>query len=712
MSAGLIIRNNGTRFAVALAIVCLMLSPARGAEGDAPVRFRGRVTDSAGRPIPNARVYVSEYGDVTPSSLAVRALTDADGRFDFEARDLTFLDTDGLPSLKSSLLSVDADGYGPDWQTAWLRRQSVELTPEGYRLPDFELKLAEDDAPIRGRFFDADGRPLAGARVRLMELTVPKERNLDWYLERQKKVVPIFTSPIAEERQLFGSSHLVPELPLETQTDREGRFHLSGLGRERIAILQVSAPSIADTSLTVMTRNSPDVRLRDQGHFGAPPPVIRGAKFQFQLSRGRTISGQVRDRDTGRPIPGMLVGVGRENFPRDGISRRETVTDSEGRFVITGFNPRDKTAVSLTAVSAPGMLYQSAAAIVKDDAPVVIECRRGIEYRLKLVDEADRPVQAEVTYYDVRPNPDAPQCFCFPCSKPISRASQEADGTYRGFVLPGPGAVLVKLPEREDYLPPYVDPKTFFAPGRTEWSEEERIWAFGSKDTIVISQGAVHQSEFAAIVLVNPPKDSGPLELSAKILPGTPLHGTVVGPDGKPITGIKTEGITPRAYDGERALRSANFTIRSLHPKRTRRVLFFEEERQLIGFLLVKGEDRTPVTVRMQPWSTITGRILGPDGKPLKVWLKMDDSNEPNPDPEVGEHAAVSTDSSGLFRIDKLVPGQRYSARIQGADGRFLGMAFVKLVLRPGEVKDLGDIRIRRNTLASSGGPTVSDSGD
>ena len=50
--------------------------------------------------------------------------------------------------------------------------------------------------------------------------------------------------------------------------------------------------------------------------------------------------------------------------------------------------------------------------------------------------------------------------------------SQERKGGLRRFVIPGPGAVLVKTPDRPDYRPAYVDPKAFFAPA-ADWTAEE-----------------------------------------------------------------------------------------------------------------------------------------------------------------------------------------------------------------------------------------------
>ena len=62
-------------------------------------------------------------------------------------------------------------------------------------------------------------------------------------------------------------------------------------------------------------------------------------------------------------------------------------------------------------------------------------------------------------------------------------------------------------------------------------------------------------------------------------------------------------------------------------------------------------------------------------------------------DATVGEHPGGQTDEQGRFHLEQLVPGLRYHAEIYRGLGMFAGMAFENLVLKPGEVKELGDIR-------------------
>jgi beta-lactamase regulating signal transducer with metallopeptidase domain len=665
--------------------------------------FNGRVHGPDGKPLSGAQVFIVPINGGNKEAGPVRARTDADGRFAFDAPDMTYTELDGLPARREGLLSVTKDGYAADWLHTWGHRTGLGFRThwDPIKGADVNLQLAMDDVPIHGRFLDPDGRPLAGARVRLTKLMIPKQRDLDAHLDFMTKLGEAFSLiSIDYERELY-QPHLLPRLTPETRTDADGRFTLSGLGRDRLAVLSVSAPSFVDTTFTVMTRNAPDIGTH-------PPPNgditqgIYGPGFTLQLQRGLTIKGLVRDRDTHEPIPGMWVTWGRDPLRDSSASADAPVTDEKGRFTISGLDPRlwnwDKFYRVLTAFPRPGGQYLVAVGLMEPGADVVIECAHGIPYRLKLVDEQGKPALANVEYQYISPNPhveDLMKTSFHDINWPVmNRAARRADGTYEGFVLPGPGAVLVKTPGRS-YRPAHVDPKAFFAPGRTKWTEQEQISSYGTHNTLQIGGEWTDQHDYAAIVLVNPARNAAPLELSATVVNDKPRRVSLIDPDGKPVLGVKTEGLTWFPWDSEPTLRAASFPLTKLHPDRARRITFIKEDRQLIGFLMARGDGETPYTVRMQPWGTVTGRLHDEDGKlsDASLYLGGGGGFNSSPDPEVGEYAHVERDTEGRFRVDRMVPGQRYSAKVYRGTDKFAGMAFENLVVRPGEVRDLGDLR-------------------
>jgi hypothetical protein len=99
------------------------------------------------------------------------------------------------------------------------------------------------------------------------------------------------------------------------------------------------------------------------------------------------------------------------------------------------------------------------------------------------------------------------------------------------------------------------------------------------------------------------------------------------------------------------------------------------------------------------------GRILNPDGQPLaglhgilerRYYLGQAPRGGFTDGAAEGGSGMVLTDKDGRFRIDGLIPGQAYrlannSARRPG----FLDL-FVPVIVKPGEHKDMGDLRMRK----------------
>jgi hypothetical protein len=76
--------------------------PGGPAPGDPKLagHFSGRVTGPNGQPLGGARVYITPIKSHVSQAGSVRAETGADGRFDFDAPDMTFIDLDGLPARR------------------------------------------------------------------------------------------------------------------------------------------------------------------------------------------------------------------------------------------------------------------------------------------------------------------------------------------------------------------------------------------------------------------------------------------------------------------------------------------------------------------------------------------------------------------------------------------------------------------------------------
>ena len=88
--------------------------------------------------------------------------------------------------------------------------------------------------------------------------------------------------------------------------------------------------------------------------------------------------------------------------------------------------------------------------------------------------------------------------------------------------------------------------------------------------------------------------------------------------------------------------------------------------RKLIGSVYLKGDETGPLTLRLQPYGTITGRIIDDNGQP-SGGLKLFSTGGVWPPPPAehgllpaGNTGGTHTSNDGRFRVEGLVPGLKY----------------------------------------------------
>ena len=437
-----------------------------------------------------------------------------------------------------------------------------------------------------------------------------------------------------------------------------------------------------------MTRDAAAVSTPKDA-FGAK--TVYGATFDHLIPPGRALTGIVRDKRTGRPLAGVTVGGTATNA--------RVTTDAEGRYTLTGF-PKDKS-YGLMVLAGERPPYFVTCLDVPDVAgldPVRadVECVPGIPMRLKLIDkETGKPPKGvEVSYWPIYPNSHVREV---PGYAPVhgggayNEGILQDDGTYLLGVLPGPGAVTVRTAQIK-YRPACVDPKAFF---KVEGQKPAQGMAYGDRNNLSFASGegvgGLPQSQFCAIVLVNPPDASGPIAAEAVLERDPRREVRVLGPDGKPLAGVTPEG------EGAEATKTPDvMTVSGLNPTRPKRFTFRHAGRKLVGFLLARGDEDEPYTVRLQSWGTIVGRLVDAQGQPRpRALLMTSDWGEAMNDPARGILSDIHTDDQGRFRIEGLIPGQSYSASAVGEEAQTKGFGVVidRVMLKPGETRDLGDVR-------------------
>ena len=90
----------------------------------------------------------------------------------------------------------------------------------------------------------------------------------------------------------------LPGQPVSVMTDADGRFRLTGIGRDRIVEIAVEEPTIQDATFTAMTRATTAVSTpRDA--FTAK--TIYGSTFNHLIPPGRALRHRPRQEDQAAP---------------------------------------------------------------------------------------------------------------------------------------------------------------------------------------------------------------------------------------------------------------------------------------------------------------------------------------------------------------------------------------------------------------------------
>jgi hypothetical protein len=602
--------------------------PAAPRDGaDAPITVRGRVLDPEGKPLAGAGLYVGyavrRYAPdlpVRPTTYPLRATSGADGRFLFTfAR--SELDARWLDDARSAVAAV-ADGYGPDWA-------EVGESAEG---PELSLQLVED-LPVDGRLLDPNRQPVAGATVLVRGLISDARGGVTRFLRRD---VNFWPPP--------GSwSGALPGRPRGTTTDADGRFRLTGLGRDRVVSLALEGPGIQHMAFEAATRPP-----------GATPywGRTRGAAFDYVAAPARPIRGVVRDKATGRPHAGATVTADRTTLT--------ATTDEAGGFEIVGC-PKAQ-GYLVTARAPTGRAYFAASAWVadrpgSDPLTVSLDLVSGNLLSGRVTDLATGkpPPAATVEYYPLPSNPRSRAVANR--TGPASSARTGADGSYSLAVLPGPGVVWVAGSPRDSYAVAAVD------------------------DTgTAAATGVLCVEKYNARSPINPGEGAGSVTLDFTLQPARTLRGTVAGPDGQPLTGVKVVGLT--ALPDAEVLDGPSFTVAGLNPRRGRELIFHDRGKDLGKSLTVRGDETGPLTVRLEPCGTVLGRMVDKDGRPvtgLMVCFVRRSSID----------VLAETDRDGRFRA-ALVPGQRYSLKLSTL--RLLVRDVGAVEVNSGGSNDLGDL--------------------
>jgi RNA polymerase sigma factor (sigma-70 family) len=632
------------------------------------VTVAGQVVDAAGKPVAGAKLFLCQGRDSAPTP-APQPAADADGRFRF---------TLGPPPVgysQRSLLAA-APGHGCDW---------AEVGKVLYG--ELTLRLPED-VPIAGLVLDLEGQPVAGAAVRVAEVTTTSNDSLADFLSawQTEKGEPAQPFRLLRRRVILGPAPA--PLPAVT-TDASGRFTLRGVGRDRVAILHVRGRGVADQLAYVALRPgfAPTPPTDGRYHLFGPEPVIA-------LGPSKPVEGVVCDAKTGRPLAGVHVVAHLDSFVF--WFPVEVTTDAQGRYRFDGLVKRPKRELTLRpALGEPYLARKLELTDTAGLAPITAdaELTRGVLVSGRLFDRVTgRPARGYVHYRALVTNPTA---RTVPDYEGIEGALTDEAGRYRLPALPGPGVLLVQTHDGTSHGP-------FKTARVTAADTDPTIFDAGFNVFRVQGGGGMYPLDLLnAYRRIDPPVGASELSCDIPLEPGLKRACRVLDPDGRPLVGAIGYNLSS-VGDSPESLRDATFTVDGLDPDRPRPILVVHRDRNLAGSLTLRGDEPEPVTVRLQPCAAVTGRVVTDDGQPV-AGVRAEYSFPGHA--FITRNTALAfweppihTDAAGRFRLDGIPPGVQVRIGLErGRRSVQVPDSLNKLTLKPGEVKELGEFKVKRD---------------
>ena len=622
--------------------------------------FRGRVVDADGRPVAGARLFVTTVAKLHPRVVRWRATghSGTDGKFEVTIN----LNETELPQDSNPTLAAVAEGHG----LAWHRSK------EGSPLDDIVLHLPTE-LPFEGRVVDLEGNPLAGVRVRPLNIRAPTDGRLDAWIDHVKA----------------GKANAMPHIRLYTAigvglggcepatTDAEGRFVLGGLGAERVVRAVIEGPTIETALVTLVTRKMESFDstyfIRRQTNYGISARIF--------VAPTRPLIGRITDAVTGEPVAGITIAP----MVSDGnpLQHVKATTDSEGRYRMTGL--RIGAEIHLrTAVDLERRYLPCDARVPKNDGLSQMTQDFALHKGVLVTgtvreSKSGKPVRsARIAHYAMTANPFMLRGRVLTWD-PSTQTRR--DGSFRLLVLPGEGVISV------------------FARGYLTLDQLPEAPDLASLPTSV----GLSSHRNMAVHVVKFTEQTETQDLKLTVQRGRPFDVRIIDAAGRPVSGAFVFDAAGRGRWSEAPLTGAEVTLGAFNAKAPRTIRAAHRERGLVGRLVL--DHAGGPAILMTPGGRIRGRLIDADGLPRASEhlssSMSDDRGRTTPGPSVPWQ--LRTDQQGRFDIPCLDPRFAHACttstqiKMSGDMATVLPgvVLFEELKIAANETKDVGDVRGR-----------------
>lgn len=665
--------------------------------------YAGRVLGPDGKPLAGAKIHIAGL-NLGVIEFRERAVSGPDGKFCFQVRRDEFRGKGDVRYFARYYpehyvqIAATAQGCGGACVWAGKAEEREKLT---LWLPAEEI--------VRGRVINLEGKGVAGVEVSAFLIKMGVDKN--------HKPLP-FDAPNSQEGITFSPS-VLPSDHTRAATDKEGRFVLRGLSRDWLYRLDISGPTVVNTTTELVARP-----LKSNGTVSnrRPRQLRYGSTFTYVAAPCKPIVGVARDKESGKPLAGIEI---RRARLADEDLWASTTTDKNGQYKLVGLPSGIHTFLVYPPENAPYLATKVRVAANQPGlAPATfdIALQRRPTVRGRVIDGATRkPVTAWVEYRPLACNPnlkDIPELAApdWPIIHPPYVAT-DGDGRFSLPVLRGRGVLLVRAEDR-------------YFPARLAKADRTADVADKSDPELIDCRPLLAwPGDFHAYRLIDVAQEEG-THVEFRLVPGLARPLVVEFPDGKPRD-TTVLGVKPRANDEGELYRPGKCDILGLAESEVRRLFLTTYDGRFAARATVLGNERGPVRVKLKSTGTIVGRVVNKDGKPLAgvgFRLLFDDSpGRPGVSIDSGGAGRVptalestrqlrtkgydntfgpevyrpeKTDEQGRFRVPGVLPDVAFDLEAlfiappnDDADESVTGVHIARPTVKPGETLDLGSLR-------------------
>jgi hypothetical protein len=199
--------------------------------------------------------------------------------------------------------------------------------------------------------------------------------------------------------------------------------------------------------------------------------------------------------------------------------------------------------------------------------------------------------------------------------------------------------------------------------------------------------------------IINPGEKESSVEVKLALDTGSAVKLIVSDPEGRPLKGVTllSENLRGQILP---TFATDEIVIGGLIPNnRLRQVFLLHRERGLCAELTVKGDEKKPIAVTLQPCATVTGKVEDEVGNPVKNADVRFQMKERGADSLLRQKLfrdsdKTTTDGDGKFTFLLMFP-ERELMLIATQLGLINSAAVVDAKLKAGETKDVGTLRLR-----------------